>query len=225
MMGYVIRLSPGALKLLLKHTATVSLVCQWASVPDAPMFSNAWLDKQSPERRATIEKSNKEFSAKMAAQRHQLLVEIGQQDAGLRVCLEREGEAHGQIYEIGKYWQLIHYIVNGTLEDRPAPNGNVIFGTENIGPDLGYGPAQILNPTDVIAVAIVLGKIDRNIIEKAWDPTTLDKIDIYPKPLPGGWAAEDTKSNVEHMCRVFKDLSSFYKDAAGRGDAVLRVLM
>jgi hypothetical protein len=61
-----------------------------------------------------------------------------------------------------KSWHVLHYLLTGKAEKAPPPVGNAILGGQDIGGDLGYGPARFLTPQQVREVRIALSAISKD---------------------------------------------------------------
>jgi len=55
---------------------------------------------------------------------------------------KRKADIGDTAVELDKAWHGIHYLLTGGAEPNGTLASKVIMGGENIGPDLGYGPAQ-----------------------------------------------------------------------------------
>ena len=69
---------------------------------------------------------------------------------------QRKAEVGDTEVDLDKAWHGIHYLLTGSVESNGTLASKVIMGGENIGPDRGYGPAQLLKPAEVKAIAQLL---------------------------------------------------------------------
>ncbi len=118
--------------------------------------------------------------------------------------------------DIDKAWHAIHYTLNGKTWEGEEPLFLTILGGEEIGEDVGYGPARYLIPAQVQAVASALSAVDADQFSKRFDPAAMDSAEIYPQI----WQ-RDGAEGLEYVTHHYAHLSSFYRAAAERGDAVL----
>lgn len=63
--------------------------------------------------------------------------------------------------DLGKSWHALHYPLTGTAwEIGDAAASTAILGGDEVGEDSGYGPARVLGPESVRAIAADLDAID-----------------------------------------------------------------
>ena len=118
--------------------------------------------------------------------------------------------------DMDKAWHAIHFILNGRVWEGDGALGLVILGGEEIGEDIGYGPARYLTPDQVSDVATALSKVSSDDVTQRFDPAALDEAEIYPQT----WARDD-REGLSYVLHYYDKLVSFYRNAATRGDAVL----
>ena len=111
-----------------------------------------------------------------------------------------------------KSWHVLHYLLTGKAEDAPPPLGNAILGGQEIGEDLGYGPARFLTPQQVREVAIALSSFSKDELVSRFDLKAMLAAKIYP--------VKD-KGELELAQHYFDHLLHYYADAAANGNAML----
>lgn len=121
--------------------------------------------------------------------------------------------------DIDKSWHAIHYMLNGSTWDGEGPLALAVLGGEEIGEDVGYGPARYLVPAQVKAISAALSLLRPQEFSAKFHPSALDAAEIYPQ----GWHDAGPEA-LEYVVRYYGLLSSFYQSAAERGDAVLAYL-
>ncbi|HAH10603.1 MAG TPA: DUF1877 domain-containing protein [Alphaproteobacteria bacterium] len=55
--------------------------------------------------------------------------------------------------DLHKSWHVLHYLLTGTADGGSAPLNLLMTGGEDIGDDVGYGPARVWNAATVQAFA------------------------------------------------------------------------
>jgi hypothetical protein len=118
--------------------------------------------------------------------------------------------------DIDKAWHAIHFTLNGKAWEGESPLFDVILGGEEIGEDIGYGPARYLTSAKVKSVAATLACITPEKFKEQFNPKALDAAQIYPEI----WV-RDGEEGLEYVLDYYKQLQSFYQAAAERGDAAL----
>ena len=121
--------------------------------------------------------------------------------------------------DVDQSWQAIHYTLNGDPWSGEAPLGLVVLGGEDIGEDMGYGPARYLTATQVQDVAAALDAIDPTAFGSRFDGQALDNADVHPQM----WG-EDPAEGLDYALHHYSQLRTFYQTAAQRGDAMLLYL-
>jgi Domain of unknown function (DUF1877) len=111
-----------------------------------------------------------------------------------------------------KSWHVLHYLLTGKVEGAPPPLGNAILGGQEIGGDLGYGPARFLTAQQVHEVAIALGAISKDDLTERFDLKAMIAANIFP--------VRD-KSELRLAQDYFEQVSRYYAEAAADGNAML----
>lgn len=117
--------------------------------------------------------------------------------------------------DLNTAWHGIHWLLTGTAYDAESVAGQAIFGGEPVGPDLGYGPAHLLDVPTVRRIAKALSTISAGELAERVDPEAMSAADIYP----GFWSERDI-AEVWIQPR-YKALRRFYQRAAKQGRPVL----
>jgi hypothetical protein len=142
-----------------------------------------------------------------------------------------EGEAHGgddldddpEAADFGlpisldKDWHLLHFALTGSADQVPGPAGDAILGGEEIGEDLGYGPARLLSGDAVRAVAAHLDRLGAAGIVGGLDLTAIPD-EVYSADFA---AEEDPDEVIEELEGMAEALVAFYRSAAAEGKAVV----
>lgn len=118
--------------------------------------------------------------------------------------------------DLDKSWHAIHYLLTGTAWHIDEGAGSAILGGDPVGEDGGYGPARVLDPERVRAVAASLGAVGVDTLRARFDPRAMASADIYPNI----WERADEEFDA-YLAPHFERLRSFYRQAAADGQAVL----
>jgi hypothetical protein len=136
--------------------------------------------------------------------------------------------------DVDKAWHAIHWLLTGSADDRPPPAPKrglfrrsapepgpagaewlAVLGGEPVGDDNGYGPARLLRPEQVAAVAAALTPLDRDALGGRVDLAAMEAAELYP----GIWDEEDVYD--EYLGPSYEVLRDFYLAAAREQAAVL----
>jgi Domain of unknown function (DUF1877) len=118
--------------------------------------------------------------------------------------------------DLDKSWHGIHYLLTGTAWQIGEGAGAAILGGDEIGQDGGYGPARLLDPDTVRAIATALDALDVETLRARFDPEAMAAADIYPNIWANG-----TEEFDGYLAPNFIELCRFYHAAAVNGQAVL----
>jgi hypothetical protein len=115
---------------------------------------------------------------------------------------------------IQKAWDGVHFLLTGDVSAGATPLANAVLGGQEIGPDLGYGPARFLTPEQVREVAAALASITPQEFEKRFNWTAMEKGEIYAVHEDG----------AEWLRDAFERMQEYYQAAAAQGNAMLLFL-
>lgn len=132
---------------------------------------------------------------------------------------EDDDDLPDQELDLDKSWHGIHYLLTGTAWAGVHGAGAALFGGDEIGEDNGYGPARLLRPEAVRAVAAALDPLDIETLRTRFDPAAMTAADIYPNIWHHGSDEFDS-----YLAPYFAKLRQFYLTAAASDQAVLLAL-
>jgi hypothetical protein len=118
------------------------------------------------------------------------------------------------VLDIHKSWHGLHWLLCQDAWDGPEPLRHAVLGGEEIGDDLGYGPAHLVDAETVRAVAAALADTSRGTLRRRFDPQAMAAAEIY------GFDEEDNEWRRDFLA-AFDHVKRFFADAAGRGHSVL----
>jgi hypothetical protein len=133
---------------------------------------------------------------------------------------KRKAEVGDTEVDLDKAWHGIHYLLTGSAESNATLASKVIMGGEDIGPDRGYGAAQLLKPAEVKAIAHLLEETTPDMLRKRFKPKEMTRADVYPGVI---WERDGDEA-LSYVLDYYKKLVAFYKLAAERGQAVILVI-
>src|SRR5262245_6806957 len=120
----------------------------------------------------------------------------------------------GPVLDIHKSWHGLHWLLCGEAWDGPEPLKHVVLGGEEIGDDMGYGPARLVNAATVRAVAEALAGIGHDTLEQRYDATAMAAAQIYSfDPDDADWR--------DDFLDAFDRVKQLFSDAADRGHSIL----
>lgn len=119
-----------------------------------------------------------------------------------------------------KEWGGIQFLLNGGPDSTEGPFGQVIFGGQEIGPNMGYGPARVLNAKQVAEIASRLQSLSADRLRLRYDPKAMTRMDIYPDI----WERDGTEA-CDWLLQGYVRLVNFYVRAAAHGKAVILAIL
>ncbi len=117
--------------------------------------------------------------------------------------------------DLDKAWHGLHWL----LSRGDAPLGEAIFGGEEIGEDLGYGPSRLLSPEHVSQVADALGGLGPDELRRRFDPVAMSAEQVYPSSI---WHEPGVLD--DYVLPAFARLRDFYAAAAAADEAVIQTI-
>ncbi|MBI1211879.1 MAG: DUF1877 family protein [Alphaproteobacteria bacterium] len=116
-----------------------------------------------------------------------------------------------------KMWHALHYLLTGTAWNNQGPLGQALLGGEDIGPDIGYGPARILIASQVKETSRALLALSAADIRQRFAPEVMEAEDIYPSRI---WVREKD-TILDELVPLFEELVEFYESAATKDQSIL----
>ncbi len=110
-------------------------------------------------------------------------------------------------FDLGKSWEAVHFVLNGTRSEVPLPEGFITSGGATVGDeDVGYGPARALTAGRVSSIASYLESLTDHHFRSRIDVSKMRPLHIYGAPL-----TEDP-AEIEHFVAVFGALRQFLSE-------------
>lgn len=120
--------------------------------------------------------------------------------------------------DLDKAWQGLHWLLTTSSGPTDDQVSDAVFGGEEVGGDLGYGPGRLLSAQGVKAVDARLRDVQPETLRARMDPAAMEIADIYP-PI---WDEEDVFDT--YLAPAFEDLCAFYSAAAAAGESVIQTV-
>lgn len=118
--------------------------------------------------------------------------------------------------EIDKAWHGIHFLLTGSAWEAGLPLGFIVAGGEEVGDDLGYGPARALRSEDVLKIDGALDPLTTDELRRRFDANRMTELEIYPF----GWS-HDPDGELEYLLEFYTELRAFVRRTAERGHGLL----
>jgi uncharacterized protein DUF1877 len=118
--------------------------------------------------------------------------------------------------EVDKAWHGLHFLLTGAAWEGDLPLGFIVSGGQEVGDDLGYGPARALTSSDVQTIDAALEPLTREQVAQRFDAARMTELEIYPF----GWS-DDPDGELEWLLDSYAELRAFVRRTAERRHAVL----
>jgi len=123
---------------------------------------------------------------------------------------------NGNELDVDKSWHGLHFLLTGSAWDGTFPHNFIASGGEEVGDDLGYGPARGLTSSEVQQVDSALQALPPAELVQRFDADRMTELEIYPF----GWT-HDPDGEREYLLEYYTDLRAFVRRTAERGSALL----
>lgn len=120
--------------------------------------------------------------------------------------------------ELGKSWHMLHYLFTGSPVGTEMPGAALLCG-EDIGDDLGYGPARLHDHQVTIAFAGFLDSLDVAALQQRVACEEMLQMGIYGMPM--GEGSDDDEDLRREIAANFPDLRNYVRHAAASGGGLM----
>lgn len=118
-----------------------------------------------------------------------------------------------------KSWHGLHFVFCGDAWGGEGPLAFLLQGGSPVGGDMGYGPARLVDPDEVPAIANALAGLSDAEFDRRFDLDRLAEEQIYPDI----WD-EDREELLGEYRGYFHQLRDFTRAAAQQGQGLVLVL-
>jgi hypothetical protein len=123
---------------------------------------------------------------------------------------------HGDEIEVDKAWHGLHFLLTGSAWEGNFPLNFIVVGGEEVGDDLGYGPARALSSDDVRKIDAAFEPLTPEELGRRFDAQRMTELQIYPF----GWS-HDPDGELEYLLEFYTELRAFVRRTAERRHALL----
>lgn len=120
---------------------------------------------------------------------------------------------------IGQAWHGLHYLLTGTAGQFVGPQGFLVEGGEDVGPNDGYGPARLFSPREVDDIHGILVGLSDEELWSVFDAARMNAEQVYPF----NWQEEPELTRRVYLS-TFSELKLFVDEASRRGQYLVVAL-
>jgi hypothetical protein len=124
-----------------------------------------------------------------------------------------------RLLRLEKSWHGLHFLLTGSAGGGGEPLGFLLEGGEEVGEDLGYGPARLFPPETVRQLDVSLAGISEDELWNRFDPESMEAEGVYP----GIWDEPEEDLREEYLT-YYNHLKAFVHQASEGQMALLVVL-
>jgi hypothetical protein len=121
--------------------------------------------------------------------------------AAARARLERVGPFERAL-DLEKSWHILHYLFTGHIDGSKAP-GDALLTGEELGDDLGYGPARLHDEKETQNFARFLSPLDAARLQERVNYREMSRMGVYSMPMGPG-------SDAEYEAELRADVASYF---------------
>lgn len=117
--------------------------------------------------------------------------------------------------DLHKEWHSLHYLLTGSAWDGEEPFCYLIKGGEEIGEDLGYGPARVLKPNQVKRFCDALSQVSIEDLKKRYKPKQMEEEQIY------SFKANKRDEELKSISNSFTKLKNYIREINAKNQALM----
>jgi hypothetical protein len=122
----------------------------------------------------------------------------------------------GDEMDVDKAWHGLHFLLTDTAWEGDFPLNFIAAGGQEVGDDLGYGPARGLTSSDVQQITAALDPLTSEELRPRFDSRRMTELEIYPF----GWS-HDPDGELEYLLDFYAELRAFVRRTAEQSRALL----
>jgi hypothetical protein len=139
--------------------------------------------------------------------------------AAARARLEPMGPFE-QALDLAKSWHILHYLFTGHIDDAKAP-GDALLTGEELGDDVGYGPARLHDEKETQDFARFLNALDVARLQERLNYKEMSRVGVYSMPMGPGSDAEFEAELRAEVGVYFPRLRDYVGRMAEKQDGLL----
>jgi Domain of unknown function (DUF1877) len=121
---------------------------------------------------------------------------------------------------VEKSWHMLHYLFTGHLGTTRAP-GDLLLTGEEVGEDVGYGPARLHGPTETREFGRFLETQDLARLQERVSLQEMNRLRVYGMPMGAGSDAEHEKGLRDDVGFYFPRLRDYMGRMSDKGNGLL----
>jgi hypothetical protein len=216
MICWLLGLTPAQIGALRATPALASSLVTATLTDRASRFDAASL-RVPPEQRAAFEARRAELEAQAKA-----AIEAGPRGKEIADARERIAALGTleQALDLEKSWHILHYVCTGRVHPTGAP-GDLLLTGEELGDDIGYGPARLHEPAATRGFSQFLEIQDVARLQSRVDVRAMNAAGVYAIPEGLGATAHYEEELRQEVGYYFPRLRDYVRRMADKGNGLL----
>ena len=124
------------------------------------------------------------------------------------IAFPEDDDSIGSV-DVGMAWPGIQFLLEKAGFGALA---KIMLGVEEIGGDLGCGPARIISPLEMRELALGFNEIGPTSLVANFSAEEMQRIPVFPENI---WA--DREASLNYLLTNYATLREFFVDSASRG--------
>jgi hypothetical protein len=214
MMCWMLGLSPAQITALRANPSLASDLAGLAQDEQLQARRAAAMSRLPPEKREAAEARYRALMERMPEAK-----EAEARKAASRARLEPVGPFE-QALDLEKSWHIFHYLFTGHIDAAKAP-GDALLTGEELGDDLGYGPARLHDEKETQDFARFLNALDVARLQERLNYKEMSRLGVYSMPMGPGSDAEFEAELRAEVGAYFPRLRDYVVRMAEKQDGLL----
>lgn len=213
MIYYLLGVSPTQIGILRTTPPLVGNVVSVALSAENVRVREDMMDRMSPEQR-------KQFEASQAASKfHPAMRDLEATINEARRQVTPMGPLE-QVLSLEKSWHMMHYLFTGHVGPANAP-GDLLMTGEELGEDVGYGPARIRDPESTRKFSEYLDSQNAEHLKERVSLLEMSQAGVYAMPRGRGSAAEFERELRDEIGLFLPRLCDYVRTTSSKGNGLL----
>lgn len=209
----VLGVTPMQINTLRAKPALVSKLALVARIDLLRSHLDELTKRMTPEQRAQFEASQAQFAASPAAKQADASV------ADARAALVPLGSIEKAL-SLEKSWHMLHYLFTGHAGTGHAP-GDLLLSGQELGDDVGYGPARLHDETKIREFSRFLEGQDLARLRARVDFDEMDRAGVLYGLKQGLGSETERQMLHEEIALYFQLLRDYVRAMAEKGDGLM----
>jgi hypothetical protein len=211
--AYVLGITPAQISALRANPSLAGDVARTDQYDETLARRGELLSRLPPERRKQAEARQAEFEADAAQQEHRARISQARERIAPIAPIERA-------VCLEKSWHILHYLLTGHIGPASAP-GDLLLTGQDLGEDVGYGPARLHDPMETRSFGQFLETQDLSSLQRRVNFKEMTQLHLYGVPFGRGSESEFETELRNEVGLYFPLLRDYVRGMSDRANGLL----